>query len=63
MAPMTTNWLESALLAGKGFGVVFLVLIILAVITWLIGLAFQRIKKRQERAKSATGAEQTKAKS
>lgn len=62
MVPMTTNWVESALLAGKGFGTVFLVLIILAVVTWLVGLVFQRIKKGQEKAKSATEAEETKAK-
>lgn len=62
MVPVTTNWAESALLAGKAFGTVFLVLIILAVVTWLVGLVFQRIKKGQEKAKSATEAGETKGK-
>ncbi|MGQ9546062.1 MAG: OadG family protein [Dehalococcoidia bacterium] len=59
---MATNWAQSALLAGKGFGVVFLVLIILAVVTWLIGLVFQRVKKAREKAESATEVEESKAK-
>jgi Na+-transporting methylmalonyl-CoA/oxaloacetate decarboxylase gamma subunit len=62
MVPMAVNWGEVTLFAGKGFGVVFLVLIILAVITWLVGLVFQRIKRGQEKAKSATKVEETKAK-
>jgi len=62
MVPMTTNWAEAALLAGKAFSTIFLVLIILAVVTWLIGFVFQRIKSRRERAKSATEVEETKAK-
>jgi Na+-transporting methylmalonyl-CoA/oxaloacetate decarboxylase gamma subunit len=62
MVPMSVNWGEAILLAGKSFGVVFLVLIILAVVTWLIGLVFQRIKRGQEKAKSATEVEETKAK-
>ncbi len=57
------NWGEAALLAGKSFGIVFLVLIILAVVTWLIGLVFQRVKRAQEKAKWATEAEENKAKS
>jgi Na+-transporting methylmalonyl-CoA/oxaloacetate decarboxylase gamma subunit len=61
MVPMAIDWGE-ALFAGKGFGVVFLVLIILAVVTWLIGLVFQRIKRGQEKAKSASEVEETKAK-
>jgi Na+-transporting methylmalonyl-CoA/oxaloacetate decarboxylase gamma subunit len=60
---MVTNWAEAALLAGKCFGTVFLVLVILAVVTWLIGLAFQRAKRGQEKAKPAGEAEQAKAKS
>jgi Na+-transporting methylmalonyl-CoA/oxaloacetate decarboxylase gamma subunit len=62
MVPMSVNWGEAILLAGKSFGVVFLVLIILAVVTWLIGFVFQRIKRGQEKAKSATEVEETKAK-
>jgi Na+-transporting methylmalonyl-CoA/oxaloacetate decarboxylase gamma subunit len=62
MVPMSVNWGEAILLAGKSFGAVFLVLVILAVVTWLIGLVFQRIKQGQEKAKSATEVEETKAK-
>lgn len=61
MVPMTINWGEAGLLAGRGFGAVFLMLIIIAVVTWLVGFVFQRIKKRQEKAKSAAEAETAKA--
>lgn len=57
MAPMTTDWGEAGLTAGIGFGTVFLVLIILAVVTWLIGLIFQRVKRGQEKAKTAAETE------
>ena len=60
MLPMTINWGEASLLAGKGFGTVFLILIILAVVTWLIGFVFQRIKKEQEKAKSEAKVEEGK---
>lgn len=59
---MTTSWAEAALLAGKGFGTVFLVLVILAVVTWLVGLVFQRVKRGQEKAKAANEGEEAKAK-
>lgn len=62
MVPMSVNWGEALLIAGKSFGSVFLVLVILAVVTWLIGFVFQRIKRGQEKAKSATEVEETKAK-
>jgi Na+-transporting methylmalonyl-CoA/oxaloacetate decarboxylase gamma subunit len=61
VVPMAINWGEAGLLAGRGFGAVFLMLIIIAVVTWLVGFIFQRIKKRQEKAKSAAEAETTKA--
>ncbi len=54
MVSMSVDWGEAILLAGKGFGVVFLVLVILAVVTWLVGLVFQRSKRGQEEARSAT---------
>jgi len=63
MAPMTTIWGEAGLVAGIGFGTVVLVLIILAVVTWLIGLIFQRIKRGQEKAKAAAETEAPKTKS
>jgi len=61
VVPMTINWGEAGLLAGRGFGAVFLILIIIAVVTWLVGFVFQRIKKKQEKAKSAAEAETAKA--
>jgi Na+-transporting methylmalonyl-CoA/oxaloacetate decarboxylase gamma subunit len=63
MASMTTIWGEAGLVAGIGFGTVFLVLVILAVITWLIGLIFQRIKRGQEKAKAAAETEAPKTQS
>jgi len=63
MAPMTTIWGEAGLVAGIGFGTVVLVLIILAVVTWLIGLIFQRIKRGQEKAKAAAETEAPRTKS
>lgn len=63
MASMTTIWGEAGRVAGIGFGTVFLVLIILAVITWLIGLIFQRIKRGQEKAESAAETEAPKTQS
>jgi Na+-transporting methylmalonyl-CoA/oxaloacetate decarboxylase gamma subunit len=63
MASMTTIWGEAGLVAGIGFGTVFLVLVILAVITWLVGLIFQRIKRGQEKAKAADETEAPKTQS
>lgn len=63
MVPMATIWGEAGSVAGIGFGTVFLVLIILAVVTWLIGLIFQRVKRGQEKAKAATETEAPKTKS
>jgi Na+-transporting methylmalonyl-CoA/oxaloacetate decarboxylase gamma subunit len=60
MEPMAVDWGAAGLLAGRGFGTVFLVLVILAVVTWLIGFVFQRIKRKREKASSATEAEATK---
>ncbi len=63
MVPMTIDWGEAGLLAGQGFGTVFLILVILAVATWLVGLIFQRTKRKKEEAKAAAAAEQTKTQS
>ncbi len=62
MATMTINWGEAGLLAGRGFGTVFLILIILAVVTWLVGFVFQRVNKGQKKAKSSAEAETAKTK-
>ena len=63
MVPMTMIWGEAGRVAGIGFGTVFLVLIILAMVTWLIGLIFQRIKRGQEKAKAAAETEAPKTQS
>ena len=62
MVPMAINWGEAAEIAGKSFGTVFLMLIILAIVTWLVGFIFQRIKKRGEEAKATAKVEETKPK-
>jgi Na+-transporting methylmalonyl-CoA/oxaloacetate decarboxylase gamma subunit len=62
MEQMAANWGEALLIAGKSFGAVFLVLVILAVVTWLMGLAFQRSKRNKEEAKSAAELEEPKTK-
>jgi Na+-transporting methylmalonyl-CoA/oxaloacetate decarboxylase gamma subunit len=62
MELMSANWVEALLIAGKSFGAVFLILVILAVVTWLIGLAFQRSKRNREKAKPAAELEETKTK-
>ena len=51
MIPMTIDWGMAATVAGKSFATVFLILVILAVVTWLIGFVLQRAKKREEEAK------------
>ena len=40
---MTVDWGEAVRIGGVGFGVVFAVLIILAVAIWLVGLVVSRI--------------------
>lgn len=63
METAAADWGAAGLLAGRGFVTVFIVLVILAVVTWLIGFVFQRIKRRQEKAKAAAEAEATKTQS
>jgi len=62
MEPAAADWGAAGLLAVRGFGTVFLVLIILAVVTWLVGLVFQRIKRGQDKAKAAAEVEAAKTK-
>jgi len=62
MMSMTVNWGEASLLAVKGFGTVFLVLIILAALTWLLGFIFQRVKGKRGRANPSTEVEKIRAK-
>jgi Na+-transporting methylmalonyl-CoA/oxaloacetate decarboxylase gamma subunit len=62
MEQMSVNWGEALLIAGKSFGSVFIILVILAVVTWLIGLAFRRSKRNKEEVKPAGELEETKTK-
>ena len=62
MMSMTVNCGEASLLAVKGFGTVFLVLIILAALTWLLGFIFQRVKGKRERANPSAEVEKIRAK-
>jgi Na+-transporting methylmalonyl-CoA/oxaloacetate decarboxylase gamma subunit len=48
---MDWTWSEVAKIAGGGFGITILVLIILSVVIWIVGLVIQRIQ---------TGGEETK---
>lgn len=51
MIPLTIDWGMAATVAGKSFATVFLVLVVLAVVTWLIGFVLQKAKKRGAAAK------------
>lgn len=42
------DWGIIAKVAGGGFGVTILVLIILAVVAWIVGLIIQRISKERK---------------
>ncbi len=48
---MVVDWGEALRVGGTGFGTVFLVLIILAVIITLIGLATRRLNRSQTNSK------------
>ena len=48
---MDWTWGEVAKIAGGGFGITILVLIILSVVIWIVGLVIQKIQ---------TGGEETK---
>lgn len=56
------DWGTAGALAGKGFGTVFAVLVILALITWLMGFVSQRIKKSKEEAALAAKVEKSEVK-
>ena len=50
---MSTDWGEATRVAGGGFGMVFFILIILALAVWIVGLIVQRrfgAKSEQETA-------------
>jgi hypothetical protein len=57
LSPDSQNWGNAWRVAGVGFGIVFLVLTILAVAIWTTGIAVKKIEDR----KKAKKAEQKKA--
>ncbi len=46
---MAIDYGEAAKIAGGGFGITFLVLIVLALITWLVGLVARKAAARGEK--------------
>ena len=48
---MDWTWGEVGKIAGGGFGVTVLVLIILSVVIWLVGLVVQKSQARGEKTK------------
>jgi len=48
---MDWTWGEVARIAGGGFGVTILVLIILSVVIWVVGLVIQKTQARGEETK------------
>lgn len=57
LSPDSANWGDAWRVAGVGFGIVFVVLIILAVAIWVTGI----IVKKMEARNAAKEAEQKKA--
>jgi Na+-transporting methylmalonyl-CoA/oxaloacetate decarboxylase gamma subunit len=45
---MGIDWAFAGKIGGVGFGMVFSVLLILAMILWVVGLIFTRIQARKE---------------
>jgi len=46
---MTIDWAFAGKIGGIGFGMVFAVLVILAIVVWLVGLIFRRIDTGEEK--------------
>jgi Na+-transporting methylmalonyl-CoA/oxaloacetate decarboxylase gamma subunit len=53
------DWGAAGALAGKGFGTVFAVLVILAVMTWLIGFVSQKTRRTRTEPVPASKAEKS----
>ena len=45
---MDWTWAEVAKIAGGGFGVTILVLVILSVVIWVVGLVMQKTRAGEE---------------
>ena len=45
---MSIDWDLAVKIAGGGFGMVFLILAILALVVWATGLVWQRTKSKQK---------------
>jgi Na+-transporting methylmalonyl-CoA/oxaloacetate decarboxylase gamma subunit len=52
---VSTDWGEALKIAGEGFGITVLILIILALVTWLVGLASQRAAKGEKEGDKEKG--------
>lgn len=50
---MTIDWGFAGRIGGVGFGMVFVVLIILAIAIWLVGLVVRRITNSETKTKDA----------
>ena len=46
---MDWTWGEVAKIAGGGFGITILVLIIISVVIWVVGLVAQKLQVRSEK--------------
>jgi Na+-transporting methylmalonyl-CoA/oxaloacetate decarboxylase gamma subunit len=46
---MSVDWGQAAQIGGVGFGLVFLVLIVLALALWLTGFIFRKIESGKEK--------------
>ena len=52
---MAVDWGLAGLVSGVGFGAIFVVLIILAVVIWLVGLVLSKIGKSEADNKKKGG--------
>ena len=55
---MTVDWARAFEIGGTGFGTVFLVLIILAVILFLVGRGVKRFNRDKDKVDSKANSEQ-----
>ncbi len=49
------DWGQAGQIGGVGFGLVFVILIILAVVIWLVGVVVARISPREIKDKKKEG--------
>lgn len=46
---MPTDWIDALKIAGRGFGATIVVLLALAIVTWLAGLLLQKVAAKREK--------------